>query len=272
MKGNVSFIKKSDYKWDVVVGECKLGKIGKLNTLCFNPNRFVQFIYPSELRQIADFCDQQGMDTDTNVNIIAAAPDLLEALEGAVRCWETDLSMGHEIDRYYYQKARDAIAKAKGKERTMKTGGEAKNMFSDFLRLKIDRLELPLRELSKRCGIDAANLSRLERGVVYPPRKLEVLERLSEALGLDVSEKDKMIDLAKTVNGKLIEELDYVKSNDAIPLLLRAIENKKLQSDQVEALAKLINEENSFNGSDCDVLSIIEIANKALKEAKGEVE
>jgi predicted esterase len=51
---------------------------------------------------------------DKNANLIAAASDLLETLEGAVRCWETDLSMGHEIDRYYYQKARDAIAKAKG--------------------------------------------------------------------------------------------------------------------------------------------------------------
>ena len=34
---------------------------------------------------------------------------LREALQGAVRCWETDLAIGYEVDRYYYAKAKEAL-------------------------------------------------------------------------------------------------------------------------------------------------------------------
>ena len=50
----------------------------------------------------------------SNAYLIAAAPELLEALDGLVRCWETDIYLGYPVDRYYYAKAKAALAKAKG--------------------------------------------------------------------------------------------------------------------------------------------------------------
>ena len=41
--------------------------------------------------------------------IVAERDKLREALQGAVRCWETDLAMGHEVDRHYYRQAKAAL-------------------------------------------------------------------------------------------------------------------------------------------------------------------
>lgn len=42
--------------------------------------------------------------------------ELVDALKGAVRCMETDITIGCGVDLYYYAKAKDAIAKAKGEQ------------------------------------------------------------------------------------------------------------------------------------------------------------
>jgi len=59
-------------------------------------------------------CDPYTDWGQANARMIVAAPELLEALEGAVRCWEMDIALGYNVDRYYYRKARAAIEKARG--------------------------------------------------------------------------------------------------------------------------------------------------------------
>lgn len=51
-------------------------------------------------------------NTEANARLIAAAPDLLEALKEMVRMYELDW---HDRKMPYYVSARAAIAKAKGK-------------------------------------------------------------------------------------------------------------------------------------------------------------
>jgi hypothetical protein len=48
--------------------------------------------------------------TEANARLIAAAPDLLEALKGMLGVWEEDPAYGHASA----EKARAAIAKAEG--------------------------------------------------------------------------------------------------------------------------------------------------------------
>lgn len=123
-----------------------------------------------------------------------------------------------------------------------------KNVFAEFLFEKMKDMRISLRELSRRSGIDVSYLSRLYRGVVYPPQKEDLLNRISEAISLTSEERLSLIEKAKFVNGKLIEELETVRTLNTIPLLLRSIENKKLNDHQIEQLVELINSENRFMG------------------------
>ena len=106
-----------------------------------------------------------------------------------------------------------------------------RNIFATFIFEKIKDRKVSLREISRKSGIDVAHLSRLYRGVMYPPRKQEILDSLALALGLSTTEKETMIERAKHVNGQLINELDNVRGLSTIPLLFRAIDNKKLTED-----------------------------------------
>jgi Lon protease-like protein len=50
-----------------------------------------------------------------NAHLIAAAPDLYEALADAIEAWETHNESGDAMQGCWVQDARDAIAKAEGK-------------------------------------------------------------------------------------------------------------------------------------------------------------
>ena len=122
------------------------------------------------------------------------------------------------------------------------------NLFGEFLRAKMTEKRLTLRQLAQRSGFDPSNLSKLERGVSYPPQKIENLNRLAEALDLDDEERAEMIEAAEFGNGKIPQHFEAVKSNQSIPLLLRAINNKKMDPEQVKGLAELIESENEWQG------------------------
>ena len=62
--------------------------------------------------------------------------------------------------------------------------------FGAFFRAKRNALGLPLREFCRRNGLDAGNISRLERGLVPPPRSGEILRAYAEALSLVPSSDD----------------------------------------------------------------------------------
>ena len=59
----------------------------------------------ARLRKLAEQ-NEQAADA-----LWAERDKLREALQGAVRCWETDLAMGHEVDRHYYRQAKAALQK-----------------------------------------------------------------------------------------------------------------------------------------------------------------
>jgi transcriptional regulator with XRE-family HTH domain len=116
-----------------------------------------------------------------------------------------------------------------------------------FRELLIEK-RLTLREVARRSGVDAANLSRFERGKAYPPQKRETLEKLAKALEISGKQKQEFFDLAALVNGMLPLGTERIRKNSAIPLLMRAIDGKQLSEDQVRELAEAIEKENSWHG------------------------
>jgi len=122
------------------------------------------------------------------------------------------------------------------------------HVFGDYLGDLMAEKGFTLREVGRKSGIDASNLSKIERGVALPPQKRETLERLAAALELNKKERQKFLDIADLVNGQIPPDIEKLKKNECIPMLLRAIENKKLTKAQTEQLAKMISEENSWQG------------------------
>jgi len=122
------------------------------------------------------------------------------------------------------------------------------NPFARLLTQHLEAKGITLREAARRSGIDASNLSKMERGVIYPPRKRETLIRLSQSLGLDEAETRCFLDAADQANGMLPADMDTARQNDAIPLLLRAIDNRQLSLEETQRLAKLIEDGNAFQG------------------------
>ena len=68
------------------------------------------YIVVSRAGLIVAKCGTGDFEIPSNARLISAAPKLLDALEGVVRCMETDAAMGHAIDRYYYDMAKNAIS------------------------------------------------------------------------------------------------------------------------------------------------------------------
>ena len=124
------------------------------------------------------------------------------------------------------------------------------NVFSLFLKDRMIQQGITLRELSRRTGLDVGHLSKVQRGLAYPPRKEDTLESIAAALQLQDSEKQDLFDKAMMVNGRLPNDLIELRENRAIPLLLRSIENNKLSEDQVEALIERIESEFEFEEGD----------------------
>ncbi len=121
-----------------------------------------------------------------------------------------------------------------------------RNSFALLMHNKMKERKLTLREVSRRSGIDVGNLSRIERGNTYPPKKREVLLKLAEALQMDSTETESLIEQSKFINGQLVNELQNVREMNVIPMLLRAIDNEKLREEDVEKLIEMIKDANTF--------------------------
>lgn len=118
--------------------------------------------------------------------------------------------------------------------------------FGGYLRrLRLDR-GLGLRAFSRQLGMDAANLSNVERGKVRPPRSREILEAIAEALGLaeEGEERRRLFDLAVADRPERMpaDVAQYAAREPLIPLLLRTVANKQLGEEELRNLIRELNE------------------------------
>lgn len=115
--------------------------------------------------------------------------------------------------------------------------------FGETVRERRKGLRLGLREFAQRAGMDPGNLSKIERGRLAAPQAEEILDRICEALewrcGSD--EAKDLKDQAAVENGQipaavLSDEVVMAK----VPLLLRTVQNKQLEPEQLDRLIELI--------------------------------
>jgi len=118
-------------------------------------------------------------------------------------------------------------------------------MYGEMLKERRKTLRLGLREFALRAGMDAGNLSKIERGKASPPQTGEVLDRIASALELDPDEERAvaMRDRAFVDNGRIPEELLSDEEIMArLPVLLRTVKNQRLDSEQIDRLIQMLRE------------------------------
>jgi transcriptional regulator with XRE-family HTH domain len=115
--------------------------------------------------------------------------------------------------------------------------------FGDLVKSKRLELGKSLRRFCEEHDYDPGNHSKLERGILKPPKDVKVLRKL--ALALDIKdnseEMDQFIDLAHLENESIP---DYVLSDEEaykmLPVFFRTSTGKKVPKEQLNQLIKLI--------------------------------
>ena len=117
------------------------------------------------------------------------------------------------------------------------------NSFGAFVRARRAALRLSLRAFAEKAGLDAGNVSRLERGRTAPPESEEILGRIAGALKLREGTPDyqQLIDLAAVAKGRVPADLLTDEEAAArLPVLFRTLRNKPLSGEQFEKLIDAI--------------------------------
>ena len=105
-----------------------------------------------------------------------------------------------------------------------------KTSFGAFFESLRQRKGLTLREFCKQAEADPGNISRLERGLMPPPRSRDILERYAGVLGIATGSDDwyRFLDLAAAEQGMvphdLMEDGQLVK---ALPAFFRTLRGQK---------------------------------------------
>jgi len=104
-------------------------------------------------------------------------------------------------------------------------------------------LGLTLRKFSEDHGIDPGNLSKVERGVLPPPKD-EILKKYAHYLKLKEASDEwyEFFDRAAAESGRLPKELREKEIVARMPFLFRTIRGKKITKEKLDKLIKLIKE------------------------------
>ena len=111
---------------------------------------------------------------------------------------------------------------------------------------KRKRMEIgTVREFARESGLDLAYVSRLENGVILPPKDGEKLARLADALGIVEGSEEwrEFMDLAAIAKNELPEDLrDDERVAKVLPAFYRALRDKAMDEGEFRRLVDLIGE------------------------------
>ncbi|MCX6923484.1 MAG: helix-turn-helix transcriptional regulator [Verrucomicrobia bacterium] len=114
--------------------------------------------------------------------------------------------------------------------------------FGDFIRSKRVANRITAREASQMAGMLPSNFSKLEHGALAPPREPNKLSAVAQAIGVKgTADEATFFDLAAKANNSVPADIaDIITRNDALPLLLRTIGNKRLSKEQIDRLVEIV--------------------------------
>jgi transcriptional regulator with XRE-family HTH domain len=121
--------------------------------------------------------------------------------------------------------------------------------FGDFVKRTRLGNGLTARQASEAAGMLPSNFSKLEHGALNPPKDAERQKNLAAAIGInDVKELETFFDLAaKATDSMPVDIAAIISEEDALPLLLRTIGNKRLSKDDVKRLVEIVRGTGSAN-------------------------
>ncbi len=116
--------------------------------------------------------------------------------------------------------------------------------FGEFIKdLRIEK-RITLREFCRLTNFDPSNWSKIERGVLQPPKSKEVLEEIAKILSVKKNSEDYnlLMDLAAIsfIPLDLIDEKSIV---DKLPVFFRTLRGNPPTKEELKELIKIIKEE-----------------------------
>lgn len=101
---------------------------------------------------------------------------------------------------------------------------------------------LSLRKYCEKFDLDAAQISRMERGLLPAPKDKVKLEFYAKSLGIKENSKDwkAFLDSASVSNKSVVDEIKSPALIEKLPIFLRTIDNKNLDNEKLDKLLELI--------------------------------
>jgi transcriptional regulator with XRE-family HTH domain len=114
-------------------------------------------------------------------------------------------------------------------------------LFGEYFRGRRLKIGMTLRQFCLENGLDAGNISKIERGILPPPQSREKLEKYAQFLGIKEGSDEWLdfFDIARTDLGRIPEEI--LANKDIVthlPLVFRTLKGQKLTGEQLEKLAR----------------------------------
>lgn len=107
------------------------------------------------------------------------------------------------------------------------------------------------REASSNCGMLPSNFSKLEHGALAPPKELFRQRKLASAIGImpDSEDETTFFDSAARATGSVpVDIAEIISKDDAVPLLLRTIGNKRLSRGEITRIVEIVRGVNANTG------------------------
>jgi transcriptional regulator with XRE-family HTH domain len=115
--------------------------------------------------------------------------------------------------------------------------------FGTFIKNKRIEKGQTLREFCKKAKLDPSNWSKIERGLLPPPKSRPVLEEIALTLGLSKNSQDwhMLFDLA-SISYIPVELMDDAAIIDKLPIFFRTLRGEKPTRKELEDLIEKIKE------------------------------
>lgn len=101
-----------------------------------------------------------------------------------------------------------------------------------------------VRQFARETGLDLAYVSRLENGVILPPKDAEKLAKLAISLGISEGTEEwrEFMDLAAIAKHELPEDLRDERIASVLPAFYRTLRQKEISEEELRDLLGLINQ------------------------------
>lgn len=116
-------------------------------------------------------------------------------------------------------------------------------MFGEYVkRLRVEG-RMTLRDFCRSVGYDPSNWSKIERGLLQPPKSKEVLNTIAEVLSLEEGSEEylTMMELA-AISYIPTDLLPAQEIADKLPVFFRTIRGQKPTRKELEKLIELLRE------------------------------